>query len=152
LALRYLEDLKPGHTERFGSYLMTREEVVEFASRYDPQPFHIDETAGAAHPLFKKLAASGWHTAAATMRMIVDHNEAVHAASLESPGLENISWPIPTYPGDTLSVENEILEVRRSNSRPEMGFAKTRSTTFNQHGQVVMTFTANVMFATRPVG
>lgn len=148
--MRYFDDLKPGDVERFGSYLMSREEVVEFATRFDPQPFHIDEAAGAAHPLFKKLAASGWHTAAATMRMIVDHSMALNDATLGSPGLDNISWPMPTYPGDTLSVESEILEVRRSNSRPEMGIVKSRNTTFNQNGQVVMIFTANVMFAIRP--
>lgn len=150
--MRYFEDLKAGDIERFGSYLMTKEEVVEFATRFDPQPFHIDEAAGAAHPLFKKLAASGWHTAGATMRMIVDHQSAVQAAALGSPGLDEIRWPIPTYPGDTLSVESEVLEVRASKSRPEIGFVKSRNRTFNQNGQIVMEFTANVMFATRPKG
>ncbi len=148
--MRYFEDLKAGDIERFGSYLMTKEEVVEFATRFDPQPFHIDEAAGAAHPLFKKLAASGWHTAGATMRMIVDHQSAIQAAALGSPGLDEIKWPNPTYPGDTLSVESEVLEVRPSKSRPAIGFIKSRNRTFNQNGQVVMEFTANVMFATRP--
>lgn len=148
--MRYLEDFKAGDVQRFGSYSMTKEEVVEFATRFDPQPFHIDEAAGAGHPMFKKLAASGWHTAAATMRMIVDHNESLGVASLGSPGLDQINWPAPTYPGDTLSVQTEIVEVRPSNSRPEMGIVKTRTTTLNQDGRVVMTFTANAMIATRP--
>ena len=150
--MKYLEDFKAGDIEHFGSYPMTREEVVEFATRFDPQPFHVDEAAGAAHPLFRKLAASGWHTAAATMRMTVDHNEALGVAALGSPGLDQISWPAPTYPGDTLSVQTEVLDVRQSNSRPEMGIVKTRTTTLNQDGKVVMTFTANVMIATRPKG
>jgi acyl dehydratase len=150
--VKYLEDFKVGDVERFGSYPMTREEVIEFATRFDPQPFHVDDAAGAAHPMFRKLAASGWHTAAATMRMTVNHNETLGVASLGSPGLDQISWPAPTYPGDTLSVQAEVLEVRPSNSRPEMGFVKIRTTTLNQDGKVVMTFTANVMIATRPKG
>jgi acyl dehydratase len=147
--VKYFEDFQVGEVDRFGSYVMTRDEVVEFASRFDPQPFHVDEAAGAAHPLFKKLAASGWHTASATMRMIVDRNTELGVVSMGSPGLDEIRWPRPTYPGDTLSVEAEVLEVRRSQSRPEIGFVKTRTTTLNQNGQTVMSFTANVMIGTR---
>ena len=148
--MKYFEDFRVGDVERFGCYRMTKDEVVEFATRFDPQPFHIDEAAGAAHPFFKKLAASGWHTAAATMRMMVDHNEELGVAGLGSPGLEQINWPVPTYPGDVLSVQSEVLEVRQSRSRPEMGFVKSLTTTLNQDGRAVMNFTANVMIAARP--
>lgn len=150
--MKYLEDFKVGDIDRFGSYVMSKDDVIAYAKQFDPQPFHLDDEAGAAHPLFKGLTASGWHTGAATMRMLVDRNSEVEVAALGSPGIEQISWPTPTYPGDTLSVQVEVLEVRPSKSRPEIGFVKNRTTTLNQNGKEVMIFTASVILKKRPAG
>lgn len=143
------DDLEIGAVDRFGRYEVTREEVTEFASRYDPQAFHLDDSAAAAS-IFGRLAASGWHTAAMAMRMIVDRWKALGLAetSMGGAGMEELRWPRPVYPGDVLSVETEILEKRVSRSRPEMGFIKSRWTVFNQNGEVVMTLTSTGMFRT----
>ncbi len=148
--MKYLDEYKVGDTANFGSYAVTREEVLEFATRFDPQPFHLDDAAAAAHPLFKKLSASGWHTAASTMRMIADHAREQKTESMGSPGLEEIKWPIPTYPGDTLRVKSEVLGIRQSNSRPEIGFVRTQTTTYNQDDKIVMSFIANIIAPVRP--
>lgn len=144
----HYEDLVVGETERFGAYAVTREEVIEFASKYDPQPFHLSDDA-AAQTYFGKLSASGWHTAAMTMRMMVDNFTEKRRASLGSPGIDELRWLKPVYPGDTLSVESELVEKRRSKSRPEMGIMRARSTTFNQHGDAVMTLISNGLIAVR---
>lgn len=144
----HYEDLVVGETERFGAYAVTREEVIEFASKYDPQPFHLSDDA-AAQTYFGKLSASGWHTAAMTMRMMVDNFTEKRRASLGSPGIDELRWLKPVYPGDTLSVESELVEKRRSKSRPEMGTMRARSTTFNQHGDAVMTLISNGLIAVR---
>lgn len=133
----YLEDCVVGQIARFGSYLVSREEVLEFARRYDPQPFHLDDAA-AARTFFGRLAASGWHTSAMTMRMMVDHWTAIGLKSLGSPGIEELKWLKPVHPGDVLSVEHEWLELRASRSRPDLGLARGRWTTLNQHNTVVM--------------
>jgi len=101
--MRWFEDYQVGQVERFGAYQVTREEVIEFASRFDPQPFHLDDAAAAANPIFGKLAASGWHTCAMVMRMLVDHQLKDGHMSLGSPGVDEIRWLKPVYPGDTLS-------------------------------------------------
>lgn len=147
--LRYYEDLVVGAKARFGAYEVTREEVVEFASKYDPQPFHLSDEA-AAETYFGRLSASGWHTAAMTMRMTVDHMRTQRNASLGSPGIDELKWLRPVYPGDTLRCESELLEKRLSASRPDMGITKGRTTVFNQHDQPVMTFVANGLIRTRP--
>lgn len=131
------EDMVVGAVERFGAYEVTREEVIDFASKYDPQPFHLDDDA-AAQTYFGRLSASGWHTAAMTMRMMVDNFAKEQRASLGSPGIDEMRWIKPVYPGDVLRVESELLEKRRSKSRPEMGIIRARSTTFNQHDDAVM--------------
>ncbi len=135
----YLEDFHVGQVERFGSYAVTREEVLDFARRYDPQPFHLDDAAAASNPIFGRLSASGWHTGAMTMRMLVDHNRSMDRQTLGSPGIDEIRWLKPVYPGDTLRVESEVIEVRASRSKPGMGIVKARMTVLNQHDETVMT-------------
>lgn len=100
--MKTFEDFEIGDTQHFGHYTVNRSEVLEFASKYDPQPFHLDDDAAAANPIFGKLAASGWRTAAIAMRMLVDHDKATKGGSMGSPGLEELSWLRPVYPGDTL--------------------------------------------------
>lgn len=147
--LKYFEDLVVGTKASFGRYEVTRDEVVEFASKYDPQPFHLsDEAAARTH--FGRLAASGWHTAAMAMRMAVENMKDQRSASLGSPGLDELRWLKPVYPGDVLRCESELLDKRASQSRPEMGITKGRTTVFNQHDEPVMTFVANGLIRTRP--
>ena len=147
--MRYFEDISIGEIHRFGRYEVTREEVIAFATRYDPQPFHLsDEAAALTH--FGRLAASGWHSCAMTMAMLVEHLHATDQASLGSPGIDELRWITPVYPGDTLRCETEVLETRRSRSRPEMGIVRSRMTVFNQHNEAVMTFISNGLMATRP--
>ncbi|MEM1197094.1 MAG: MaoC family dehydratase [Pseudomonadota bacterium] len=133
----YFEDYEVGQKSAFGSYHVTREEIIEFAEKYDPQPFHLSYE-GAAGTHFGKLAASGWHTGAMCMAMLVEDMKGRQHASLGSPGLEELSWKKPVHAGDTLRVETEIIEKRRSASRPEMGLTKHRIQVFNQNDDVVM--------------
>ena len=147
--LKYFEDLVVGTKASFGHYEVTREEVVEFASKYDPQPFHLSDEA-AAQTYFGRLSASGWHTAAMAMRMAVENMKGQRSASLGSPGIDELRWLKPVYPGDTLRCETELLDKRVSQSRPEMGITKGRTTVFNQHDEPVMTFVANGLIRTRP--
>lgn len=139
--MQYFEDIEVGRVERFGSYLVTREEVVDFASRYDPQPFHLDDEAAAATH-FGRLSASGWHTCAMTMAMVVEDMKAHAHAGLGSPGIDELRWRKPVYPGDTLRCETEVLDKARSRSRPEMGSFRKSVKVLNQHDEVVMTFTS----------
>ena len=134
----YYEDIAVGKIQRFGSELVTREEVVDFASRYDPQPFHLDDEA-AAQTYFGRLSASGWHTGAMAMRMMVDHMKAHEQAGLGSPGIDELRWLKPVYPGDTLRCEMEVVEKRRSAKRPDMGILSSKLTVLNQHDEPVMT-------------
>ena len=145
----YFEDLEVGAETYFGSYEVTREEVLEFAGKYDPQPFHLsDEAAAKTH--FGRLAASGWHTAAMTMAVIARHVVEDEQAGLGSPGIDELRWKKPVYPGDTLRVRGRILEKTPSRSRPEMGSFRTETTVTNQDDQVVMTFTSIVLIRRRP--
>jgi acyl dehydratase len=147
--VQYFEDIEVGRTASFGSYAVTREEVTEFAAKYDPQPFHLsDEAAAQTH--FGRLSASGWHTCAMTMAMLVAHLKENEQAGLGSPGIDELKWIKPVYPGDTLRCESEVLEKRVSASRPEMGIFKSRMRVFNQDGVMVMTFVSNGLVATRP--
>lgn len=134
----YFEDLEVGSTQRFGHYPVTREEVIEFAGKYDPQPFHLDDEA-AAQTYFGRLSASGWHTGSMAMRMIVENMKANRQAGLGSPGIDELRWLKPVYPGDILRCETELLEKRQSASKPEMGSFKSRLTVFNQDDVPVMT-------------
>jgi len=147
--MKYWEDLAVGEKKRFGAYEVTREEVIAFARSYDPQPFHLsDEAAAKTH--FGRLAASGWHTCAMTMAMLVEEGRRDPYAGLGSPGVDELRWLKPVFPGDTLSVETEIIEVRPSNSRPEFGSFTSNVTVFNQHDEPVARFTSIVLVARRP--
>lgn len=146
--MRYYEDMIVGEKSSFGSYHVTREEVIDFASKYDPQPFHLnDEAAAKTH--FKRLAASGWHTAAMMMAMNVEHFMGEKSASIGSPGIDELRWLKPVYPGDTLRCEGELIEKRRSKSKPNMGLTKAKTTVFNQNDEPVMTIIANGMILVR---
>ena len=145
----YLEDLEVGRKASFGSYHVTREEVLAFARQYDAQPFHLsDEAAAQTH--FGRIAASGWHTCAMTMAMIVENLGAEPQAGLGSPGVDELRWLKPVYPGDTLRVESEIMEVTPSRSKPDIGSFRTLVTVFNQDDVAVLTFTSIVLMRRRP--
>lgn len=135
----YFEDITVGTKSAFGSYNVTREEVIEFAHKYDPQPFHLDDEA-AAKTHFGRLAASGWHTTAMTMAMVVENILNTKQAGLGSPGIDELRWLKPVFPGDTLRCETEVLDKRQSNSRPEMGSYRSRMQVFNQNDQPVLSF------------
>lgn len=144
----YFEDLEVGAETDFGSYEVTREEVLEFAQKYDPQPFHLsDEEAAMTH--FGRLAASGWHTAAMVMSVIARHVVEQEQAGLGSPGIDELRWKKPVYPGDTLDVRGRILDKKPSRSRPEMGSFRTETIVSNQNGDVVMTFISIVLIRRR---
>ncbi len=148
--MQYLEDMKVGTKASFGRYEVTREEVLEFAGKYDPQPFHLDDEA-AAKTHFGRISASGWHTCAMTMAMLVENLKKNKQAGLGSPGLDELRWLKPVYPGDTLRVESELTEVTPSRSRPEMGSTKAKVTVFNQHDEPVMRLLSIGLVARRPV-
>ncbi len=136
--LLYFEDLAPGITAAFGRYEVTRAEVIEFATKYDPQPFHLsDEAAAQTH--FGRISASGWHTCAMIMRMLVDNMTARKQAGLGSPGLDELRWLRPVYPGDTLRLETELIDKTPSRSRPEMGSFRSEVRVFNQDDVLVAT-------------
>jgi acyl dehydratase len=147
----YFEDLEIGKSGVFGTYDVTREEVLEFARKYDPQPFHLsDEEAAKTH--FGRIAASGWHTAAMVMAVIARRVVDEEQAGLGSPGIDELRWKKPVYPGDTLTVSGEILEKTPSRSRPDIGSFRTKTTVTNQDGDVVMTFISIVLIRRRPNG
>ena len=137
----YLEDLHVGQTFTTGSITVTAEAIKAFAREYDPQPFHLDEAAAQAS-LFGGLAASGWHTAALSMRLLVDGLPI--AGGLIGVGGET-TWPRPTRPGDTLTVHIEVLEITPSRSRPDRGMVRTRNETRNQHGEAVQISTLGMV-------
>ena len=146
--MQYFEDIPVGQTARFGRYEVTREEVMEFARKYDPQPFHLDDEAAAATH-FGRLSASGWHTCAMTMAMLVENLKQNRQAGLGSPGVDNLRWVKPVYPGDTLRVESTVTEKRRSKSRPEMGIFKSHLTVFNQNDEPVLAMVSNGLVQVR---
>lgn len=148
MTLLYLEDLEP--RQRFPGTTRIRIEdsrVTTFASEFDPQPFHLDERAAQAS-IFRGLAASGWHTAAVTMRLLVD-SEFKPAGGIVGAGVEELRWPRPVRPGDELRVESEVLEVRPSKSKPEQGLVKVRTSTFNQDDEMVQTSVSNLVVLRR---
>ncbi|AFM25915.1 MaoC family dehydratase [Desulfomonile tiedjei] len=134
---RYFEDYIPGSVHEFGSITVEESEIIAFAERFDPQPFHIDPVA-AEKSVFGGLIASGWHTASMTMRLTVD-NFISHTASLGSPGVDELHWLKPVRPGDVLSVRITLLEAQRSSSKPDQGFIRAFTEVLNQHGDIVMT-------------
>lgn len=157
--MKYLEDIEIGAKAELGRHTFTAEEIKSFAVRFDPQPFHMDEEA-AARSHFGRLCASGWHTAAACMRMIVDYKrrerEAEQArgeASAEtgvSPGVRDIKWLKPVYVGDTITYAAETIEARPLASRPGWGVAVSRNTGSNQDGELVFSFIGSVFVQRRP--
>jgi acyl dehydratase len=144
---RYFEDIQAGEVIELGSVEVTREEILEFASRYDPQPFHLDEEAAAASP-FGGLIASGWHTAAMFMRLYVE-GILRDSASLGSPGVEELRWLRPVRPGDVLSGRVRVVETRPSERDPRRGTVVTESEALNQHCEVVMRMRARGFFERR---
>lgn len=146
--MQYFEDIEPGRTASFGHYEVTREEVIDYARKYDPQLFHLDDDAAAATH-FGRLSASGWHTCSMTMAMLVENLKANQQAGLGSPGVDQLRWIKPVYPGDTLRCESTVLEKRRSRSRREMGIFKSALTVFNQHDEPVMSMVSNGLIQVR---
>ncbi|HEX8308171.1 MAG TPA: MaoC family dehydratase [Allosphingosinicella sp.] len=147
----YFEDLEIGRETEFGRYEVTREEVLDFARKYDPQPFHLsDEAAAKTH--FGRLAASGWHTCAMTMAVIARRVMDEEQAGLGSPGVDELRWLRPVYPGDTLTVKGRILEKTPSRSKPGIGSFRTETEVTNQDGVPVMRFTSIVLIRRRPPG
>jgi acyl dehydratase len=144
----YLEDFTPGMVLEFGGLEVTEEEIIGFARRYDPQPFHVDAEAGRAS-IFGGLCASGWHTTAMMMRMWVD-NFLSPEASLGSPGIDELRWLKPVFPGDRLRCRVEVLETTPSRSRPFMGSVRQRTEVLNQKDEVVLRVTAIGLFRRRP--
>ena len=134
----YFEDIVPGTKSAFGRYKVTRDEVIEFASKYDPQPFHLSDEE-AAKTYFGRLSASGWHTAAMMMSMLVKNISDIQQAGLGSPGIDELRWLKPVYPGDILRVETEVLDKRPSRSRADMGSFRSKATIYNQDDIAVMT-------------
>ena len=144
---RYLEDFTVGQTFRSGRLRVDAEQITTFAAAFDPQPFHLDEAA-ARDTIFRGLAASGWHTAAVTMRLLVE-SDLTPAGGIVGTGVEECRWPRPVRPGDALRVESEVLEVRPSQSRPDQGLLKVRMTTLHQHGDAVQVLIGTLMIPRR---
>jgi acyl dehydratase len=143
----YFEDLTPGRVFDLGTAVVDRDEMLAFARRFDPQPFHVDEEAGKAS-IFGALAASGWFTASVWMRTYVD-GVLARASSLGSPGGEDIAWPAPVFAGDELRASMEVLEARRSRSRPNLGLVKLRAS-LHRGDEMVFRSVFTGMFGTRP--
>jgi acyl dehydratase len=144
------EDFVPGEIVTFGAYEVTKEEIIAFASQFDPQPFHLDEAAGKASML-GGLAASGWHSCSIMMRMMFD-GFMNGSTSLGSPGIDEVRWLKPVFPGDVLSVRREVLEARPSASKPDRGIVRFRFELMNQKGEVVMEQTNPILFGRRHPG
>lgn len=142
----YLDDIQVGHAFVTGSITVTADDIRAFARQFDPQPFHLDE-ASASDSLFGGLAASGWHTAALTMRLLVDGFPLAKGV-IGAGG--DLAWPRPTRPGDTLTVHGEVLEVTPSRTRPDRGMLLVRNETRNQHGEPVQVFTVRIVAWRRP--
>lgn len=143
----HLEDLSVGQKFTSGTFRVDAAQIKAFAEQFDPQPFHLDEEA-AKDSLFGGLAASGWHTAAITMRLLHDGGAPIAGGVIGAGG--DIEWPNPTRPGDVLTVESEVVEVRPSKSRPDRGMAVLRAETRNQHGQLVQVSTMKLVVPRKP--
>ncbi len=149
MTTRYFEDFVVGQVfEPSGRVRMDKDEIIAFAERYDPQPFHLDEEA-ARNSIFGRLVASGWHTAAVTMSLLA-RSENRPVGGTIGLGFDELRWPMPVLPGDELRIETEVLEIRTSKSRPDRGLMKMRTRTLNQHGQVVQEVIGIAMVPRRP--
>ena len=144
----YLDDFSVGQIFRSASLRVTEADIKAFAEKFDPQPFHLDNAAAKA-TMFGGLAASGWHTAAITMRLMVDGGAPI-AGGIIGAGMDELRWPKPVRPGDELTVVSEVLEIRPSRSRPTQGMMKLRSTTLNQNGEPVQIIVGNLVVPRRP--
>ncbi len=147
-SLLYLDDFKPGQIIEVPGRTITEEEIINFASEFDPQPFHTDKEAAKDH-MFGGLVASGWHTASIMMRALVD-GYISKAASLGSPGIDQLRWHKPVRPGDCLSVRIEVLEVNPSKSKPHLGILRTKTEVHNQDNEVVLSMLGMGMFERHP--
>jgi acyl dehydratase len=147
---RFLEDFAVGQTFRSGRVRIEKERIKTFGAEFDPQPFHLDEEA-ARGTIFGGLAASGWHTAAITMRLLVE-SDLKPAGGIVGAGADEFRWPRPVRPGDELRTESEVLEVRPSRSRPDQGLIKVRTTTLNQNDEAVQVVIANLVVPRRRQG
>ncbi|PCR90959.1 MaoC family dehydratase [Natrinema ejinorense] len=148
--MQYYEDIEVGDTQEFGEYHVTKEEIIEFAEQYDPQPFHVDEEA-AGDSAFGELVASGWHTAAMCMRLLVD-GPLDDRASMGAGGVDELRWKQPVRPGDTLSIRTEIIDKQVSESDPNRGYVDSRLEGITQDGDVVISWIAHGMIARRNPG
>jgi acyl dehydratase len=146
--MRYFEDFQVGEAHETGSHTVSREEILAFARHFDPQSFHLDEEA-ARGSIFGGIVASGWHTASICHRLVVEDTLG-KAATLGSPGVDELRWVRPVRPGDTLTVRVEVLSLTPSRSKPDRGTIRFRFEVRNQHGEQVMTQIAIAMFARRP--
>jgi len=146
----HLEDFAAGQKFRSGTAQVDVESIKRFAAEFDPQPFHLDEEAGRAS-LFGGLVASGWHTAALTMKLIVGSELKIAGGSIGA-GVEQMQWPRPVRPGETLHLVSEVLEVRPSKSRPDRGIVKIKTTTLNQEDRPVMVMVSNLIVPRRQAG
>ena len=148
MAGRYLEDFAVGQTFRSSRLRIDKERIKSFAAEFDPQAFHLDED-DARNTIFGGLAASGWHTAAVTMRLLVE-SDLKPCGGIVGAGFDEFRWPRPVRPGDELRVESEVLEVRLSRSRPDQGLIKVRTTTLNQNHEAVQVIIGNLVVPRRP--
>jgi len=144
----YFEDFFPGQDIDLGNRTVSEEEIIEFASRFDPQPFHVDKDA-AAQSIYGGVIASGWHTCSMMMRLVVDGLMA-KSSSMGSPGLDGVRWLAPVRAGDTLNVRYQTTQVKASNSKPDRGVVWSKWVAINQHGETVCTVEGMGMFMRRP--
>ena len=144
--MRFYEDLTVGETETFGAYDVTKDEIVEFAEKYDPQPFHLDEAA-AEESVFGELVASGWQTAAITMRLMVDERDDV--ATLAGVGVDDLRWHAPLKPGDTVRLRTEVLDKRSSGSRDDRGYVTTGVEGLTGDDEVIISYEATALVERR---
>jgi len=147
MSTRYLEDIEPGDVSDLGSFTLSEEDIVEFSRRYDPQPMHVDPER-ARESTFGGLIASGWQTAASCMRLLVD-GFLRETVSMGSPGLEELRWPNPVRPGHEIRVENEVLDVRVSESRDDRGYVRSRTTARDEHDDPVLTWIGTIIVGRR---
>lgn len=157
--MAYFEDMKVGDKRIFGDYTFTAENIIRFAKKYDPQPFHLSEEGG-KNSLFGGLCASGWHTGAACMRKIVDYNKAQYEAATArgekplpggpSPGFKNLKWLKPVFAGDTITYSSEIVELRESATRPQWGIMFAKIIGMNQKGERVYEFDSSAFIPRKP--
>ena len=145
---RHFEDFAVGDTEEFGNYITSQDDIIEFATEFDPQPFHIDPEAAKEH-FFGGIIASGWHTGSMLMRMIVDH-QVGNSSSMGSPGMDELRWISPVRPGEHLKAQSEVLQLTPHKYKNDRGFVKFKHTVLTHEGEVKMTMISSILFGKRP--